>query len=71
MAWAKRCYRKGLLAASGGVIQLKQQILLADNFHVQTTDEFKKNVLDVCKTLRWLLSAGCTDEVQTIDAVYG
>ena len=52
MAWAKRCYRKGLLATSGGVMPLEQQILLADNFHAQTTDEFKKNVLDVCKTLR-------------------
>ena len=64
MARAKRCYRKeGVLTANGCGMPLEQQILLADVFHGQTTDKFKKYLLDVFNTLPWLLRDCCTNDV--------
>lgn len=48
-----------------------QFILFADNIHGQTTDEFKSVLLKQCNTLLRLLPAGCTDEIQPVDAGYG
>ena len=48
-----------------------QSLLLMDNLHGQTTEEFKTYLHKFCKTLLWHPPARCTDEVQPIDAGYG
>ena len=45
--------------------------MFADNLHGQNTDEFKRMLMPQCNALLWLLPAGCTDEIQHIDAGYG
>ena len=49
----------------------KQFFLFNDNLHGQTTDEFKSLTMPLCKAILWILPAGCTDEIQPIDAGYG
>ena len=49
----------------------EQYIWFADNLNDQTADEFKSMLMQQCNSLLWLLSAGCKDEIQPIDAGYG
>ncbi|CAM9952155.1 unnamed protein product [Ascophyllum nodosum] len=37
----------------------------------QITDEFERVLERDCNTLLWLLTPGCTEEVQPVDAGYG
>ena len=48
-----------------------QNLLLMDNLHGQTTEVVPTYLHKVCNMLLWHLPAGCTDEVQPIDAGYG
>ncbi|CAB1096451.1 unnamed protein product [Ectocarpus sp. CCAP 1310/34] len=77
-AWADSDFCMQLLERSfrpsrmvDGKVPEEQSLLLADNLHGQTTEEFRKNLHKECNTLLWHLLAGCTDAVQPIDAGYG
>ena len=47
MAWAKRCFRKGLMP-------MEESVLCMDNLHGETTRKFKKYLKKHCNTLLWL-----------------
>ena len=70
MQWARRTFQEGL-KGEDGKLPAAQSLLLMDNLHGQTTEEFKTYLHKFCNTLLWHLPAGCTDEVQPIDAGYG
>ncbi|CBJ33249.1 C2H2 zinc finger protein [Ectocarpus siliculosus] len=70
MEWAKRSYREGLIRGRGELPKARS-ILIMDNLHAQTTDEFKGYLAKQCNTLAWLGPAECTDEVQPVDAGAG
>ena len=70
MQWARRTFQEGLKGVDGK-LPAAQSLLLMDNLHGQTTAEFKMYLHKFCNTLLWHLPAGCTDEVQPIDAGYG
>ena len=70
MDWLKRSFRQSLLGADGNVPK-ELSVLLGDTLHGQTADEFRDYLLKEFNTILWLLPAGCTDEVQPIDAGYG
>eukprot|EP00903_Cladosiphon_okamuranus_P021062 g19348.t1 len=71
MQWLERCFRPSLMAASGGKVPDEQTVLLADNLHGQTSEKFREYLYKECNTLLWLLPAGCTDELQPVDAGMG
>lgn len=48
-----------------------QTVLLADNLHGQTTEQFREYLYKECNTLLWLYASQCTDELQPVDAGYG
>ncbi|CAB1106944.1 unnamed protein product [Ectocarpus sp. CCAP 1310/34] len=70
MEWAKRSYRKGLMRGRGELSKARS-ILIMDNLHAQTTDEFKEYLAKECNTLAWYGPSECTDEVQPVDAGAG
>ncbi|CAB1106479.1 unnamed protein product [Ectocarpus sp. CCAP 1310/34] len=70
MEWAKRSYREGLIRGRGELPKARS-ILIMDNLHAQTTDEFKGYLAKQCNTIAWLGPAECTDEVQPVDAGAG
>ena len=70
MQWAGRTFPQGLTGADGQ-LPAAQSLLLMDNVHGQTMEEFKTYLQRFCNTLPWHLPAGCTDEVPPIDAGYG
>ncbi|CAB1100003.1 unnamed protein product [Ectocarpus sp. CCAP 1310/34] len=51
-----------------GELPKARSILIMDNLHAQTTDEFKEYLAKHCNTLAWYGSSECTDEVQPVDA---
>ncbi|CAM9727654.1 unnamed protein product [Ectocarpus sp. 6 AP-2014] len=69
MQWLERSFRPSRMV--DGKVPEEQSLLLADNLHGQTTEEFHQYLHKECNTLLWHLPAGCTDEVQPIDAGYG
>eukprot|EP00903_Cladosiphon_okamuranus_P018578 g17101.t1 len=71
LEWAKQCFRPSLMAASGGRVPEAQTVLLADNLHGQTTEQFREYLYKECNTLLWLYASQCTDELQPVDAGYG
>lgn len=71
LEWAKRCFRPSVMAASGGRVPEAQTVLLADNLHGQTTEQFREYLYKECNTLLWLYASQCTDELQPVDAGYG
>lgn len=68
--WVKRTYSKSLTKMDGKVPEA-QSALCADYLHGQVRQEFRKYPHKERKTLRWVVPAGCTDEVQAIDVGYG
>lgn len=70
MEWAKRSYREGLMRGRGELPKARS-ILIMDNLHAQTTDEFKEYLAKHCNTLAWYGPSECTDEVQPVDAGAG
>ena len=68
--WARRTFQRGLKGADDE-LPAAQSLLLMDNLHGHTTEEFKMYLHMFCNTLLWHFPAGCTDEVQPIDAGYG
>ncbi|CAM9991965.1 unnamed protein product [Pylaiella littoralis] len=69
-SWARNTYRKAVCGTS--LTPPKEEpILLADNLHGQTTEEFRRILKQDCNTLLWLVPPRCTDEVQPVDAGYG
>ncbi|CAB1113736.1 unnamed protein product [Ectocarpus sp. CCAP 1310/34] len=70
MEWAKRSYREGLMRGRGE-LRKARSILIMDNMHAQTTDEFKEYLGKHCNTLAWYGPSECTDEVQPVDAGAG
>ncbi|CAB1117355.1 unnamed protein product [Ectocarpus sp. CCAP 1310/34] len=70
LEWAKRSYRDGLIRGRGELPKARS-ILIMDNLHAQTTDEFKGYLAKQCNTIAWLGPAECTDEVQPVDAGAG
>lgn len=59
MEWAKRSYREGLIRGRGELPRARS-ILIMDNLHAQTTDEFKGYLAKQCNTIAWLGPAECT-----------
>ncbi|CAB1105649.1 unnamed protein product [Ectocarpus sp. CCAP 1310/34] len=70
MEWAKGSYREGLMRGRGE-LRNARSILIMDNLHAQTTDEFKEYLAKECNTLAWYGPSECTDEVQPVDAGAG
>lgn len=67
--WAERTFKPAVAAAmekKGGQLA----VLFADNLDAQTCDEFKTAVSNA-KAIVYNLAAGCTDEIQPVDAGYG
>ncbi|CAB1106958.1 unnamed protein product [Ectocarpus sp. CCAP 1310/34] len=54
-----------------GEVPKARSILIMDNLHAQTTDEFKEYLAKHCNTLAWYRPSECTDEVQPGDAGTG
>ncbi|CAB1103677.1 unnamed protein product [Ectocarpus sp. CCAP 1310/34] len=70
MERAKRSYREGLMRGRGELPKARS-ILIVDNLHAPTTDEFKEYLAKHCNTLAWYGRSECTDEVQPVDAGAG
>ena len=70
MEWAAGSYRKSLMRGRSQLPR-ERSILLMDNLHAQTTDEFKEYLAKHCNTLAWFFPANNTDEVQPVDAGLG
>ncbi|CAB1108496.1 unnamed protein product [Ectocarpus sp. CCAP 1310/34] len=70
MEWAKRPYREGLMRGRGELPKARS-ILIMDNLHAQTKDDFKECLAKQCNTLAWYGPSECTDEVQPVDAGAG
>ncbi|CAB1106732.1 unnamed protein product [Ectocarpus sp. CCAP 1310/34] len=70
MEWAKRSYWEGLMRGRGELPKARS-ILIMDNLHAQTTDDFKEDLAKHCNTLAWYGPSECTDEVQPVDAGAG
>ena len=70
IAWAKQSFRCSIKVDEEAVPS-ERSILFVDDLHAQTTDEFKRALVEDCNRLVWLLSPGCTDEVQPADAGCG
>ncbi|CAB1099646.1 unnamed protein product [Ectocarpus sp. CCAP 1310/34] len=54
-----------------GELPKARSILIMENLHAQTTDEFKEYLAKHCNTLAWYGPSVCTDEVQPVDAGAG
>ncbi|CAB1118359.1 unnamed protein product [Ectocarpus sp. CCAP 1310/34] len=54
-----------------GELPKARSILIMDNLHAQTTDEFKECFAKHFNTLAWYGPSECTDEVQPVDAGAG
>ncbi|CAB1106446.1 unnamed protein product [Ectocarpus sp. CCAP 1310/34] len=70
MEWAKRSYREGLMRGRGEPPKARS-ILIMNNLHAQTTDEFREYLAKECNTLAWYGPSECTDEVQPVDTGAG
>ena len=73
-AWynAKKCNEWARLAATEIVFKSEgRHLILLDNLSGQTTEEFKKLLLEHCNATVHALVAGCTDEIQVVDAGFG
>ncbi|CAB1100758.1 unnamed protein product [Ectocarpus sp. CCAP 1310/34] len=63
-------YREGLMRGRGELPKVRS-VLIMDNLHAQTMDEFKEYLAKECNTLAWYGPSECTDEVQPVDAGAG
>ena len=73
-AWynAKKCNEWAVLAAAEIIKKNEgKHLVISDNLHGQTTDEFKTLLKKHCNCDLHLLIAGCTDEIQVVDAGFG
>ena len=73
-AWynSKMCNEWATLAALEIVKKSEgPHLILADNLHGQTTEEFKSILKKNSDATLHLLLAGCTDEIQVVDAGFG
>ena len=73
-AWynAKKCNEWARLAATEIILKSEgRHLVLLDNLSGQTTEEFKKLLLNHCNATVHALVAGCTDEIQVVDAGFG